>query len=109
MVVYLRQANICSSVDDLIESKYIPNLYCKGTVRKCYKNNIIPMACSLVEMDSKTIAPQQFKKAGRPKKKCICKALTVIPSNKTQQICPRCLEYGHNIHTCKNEPQNDVN
>ena len=109
MVVYLRQANVCSSLDDLFDSKYIPFLYCEGAVKKCYCNNIIPMACSLVETDGKTTAPQQFKRAGRPKKKHIRKTSKVNPSNKTQRICSRCLEQGHNVRTCTNAPQNDAN
>ena len=106
-MVYLKQCNVVDSFEDLLDSQYIPLLYRQGSIIKCFENNIIPPASTLIESDGKTLEPKRVRPAGRPAKKRLRKSRAAVQPDKVPKLCSKCKQPGHNIKTCTNAPYVD--
>ena len=100
VIVFLRQTHVFNSFEQFLQSDYIDDVYREGSVKSCYKNNIIPAAASLIHCDGETVAPDIVKKAGRPRKKRIRPKKKAAPIKTKKRRCSNCDELGHNIKTC---------
>jgi hypothetical protein len=65
-------------------------------------NNIFPVCMATIARDGKTLPPKQLKRqSGRPRKKRLRKrSRWAHEPEKSNVICSRCYQRGHNIRTC---------
>jgi hypothetical protein len=84
-------------------SAYVDPVYTYEYENKMLSGKIKPVCTAMIKRDGKTLPPRQSKKrqAGRPRKKRLRKrSRWAHTPEKSNVVCSRCHQRGHNIRTC---------
>ena len=81
---------------------YVDAVHTYEAEREMLSNNIFPVCMATIARDGKTLPPRQGKRqSGRPRKKRLRKrSRWAHEPEKSNVVCSRCLQRGHNIRTC---------
>jgi hypothetical protein len=82
---------------------YVDSVYTYEAQREMLRSNVVPVCIATIARDGITSPPRPLKKrqAGRPRKKRLRKrSRWAHEPEKSNVICSRCNQRGHNIRTC---------
>jgi hypothetical protein len=88
-------------------TSYVDPVYTYEAEKEMLSGKIIPVCMATIARDGKTLPPRQSKRqAGRPRKKRLRKrSRWAHEPEKSNVVCSRCLQRGHNIRTCVEREQ----
>ena len=98
-VAYLRE-EMGRSVEDILEQD-VPLFYDYAYLQSLYKDNLNPVAISVLQNDGSTLPPHMLKQPKmKPRKIRIRKRCKFVDPNESTIKCSICGERGHNKKTC---------